>query len=93
MSYNLKYYEQFITGSVKDCSDTDKRWLANRMAKIYRKGHECRDNFRLCRADARWEQSKRYQAIKAGGCCGSFDVELTNPQTGSVFWYGFNYGH
>lgn len=52
--------------------------------------YEFVDTFRACNPyDA--EDLAQYNEIRDGGCCGSAEFQVTHK--GSVYWFGFNYGH
>jgi hypothetical protein len=74
----------------------DLIWLCNPIAKIDQNDPEtleCRDNFRISRVKTLNRVSSRYTQAMNEGCCGYYDEIHTNPETGSRFMIGFNYGH
>lgn len=88
MSYNDRIYGQFIAAAVPQIATADRLWLGNRLGKLYRKGRG--NNYRLCMADSTGSTNARYKAIAANDSAASIDKQLINPQTGNVFWFGFN---
>jgi hypothetical protein len=58
---------------------------------IAQRGKNC-DNFRWAESTNR-AQMRRYHRWQALGCCGSYDDEIVDRDTGRRFMIGFNYGH
>lgn len=91
-SFNAKIYGHIV----EQCTDNamDYSWLCNQLGKLYKEIDDgCVDN---CRADVATDndgKTDNYTRAMNGGCCGSVDRLVTNTQTGSKFWIGFNYGH
>lgn len=70
-------------------------FLAKRVARAIRrtKAHDqCLDNIRVADVDIA-EELEHYEKMRAVGCCGFFDAEITHYKSGRHFRYGFNYGH
>jgi hypothetical protein len=68
-------------------------FLAKRVgAKIRRFDLSCANNWRIARKHNPKEVSN-YHKLRRSGCCGSFDTEITHYKSGTVFLFGFNYGH
>lgn len=53
---------------------------------------DCVDNHRIADASDP-EEVAAYEAIRDGGCCGSFDTQIVHPKTGKTILIGCNYGH
>jgi hypothetical protein len=90
VSHNDRIYGEFITVAVPHIEQADRMWLGNQMGKIYKKGHGHRHKYRLCMADRTGEATVSYKARAANDSMGRVDKKLINPQTGNVFWFGFN---
>lgn len=86
-NHNDRIYGQFIAAAVPGIDQADRLWLANQLAKIYRKGFAAPRNFRLC-AD---RENSSYTMRRANGKGPAYDTQLVNFQTGRAFLYGFNY--
>lgn len=60
--------------------------------RIAQRGKDFCDNFRWAESTSR-SQMRRYRRWQAIGCCGSYDAEIVDRDTGRSFMIGFNYGH
>jgi hypothetical protein len=90
--FNVERNGELVLRSLPDVDFNDWVWLCNQVSSIHKKWYPSVDNVRLCRVTVD-QTSIEYQRTKDRGCCLSFDRMLVNKRTGSVFFYGFNYGH
>ena len=73
-------------------NEHDAKFIANKFGKYYSK-YSCIDNYRICFSDEAKTKTREYCYRADNGCCGTFDIHITNQYTGNSFWIGFNHGH
>lgn len=94
-SHNLRLYSERVKWFIPEISELDLKFVCNKSASLYRRLDRavgCVDNFRVMQSNTK-EANQRYRDALASGCCGSTDLDYTNPYTKNTFTIGFNYGH
>jgi hypothetical protein len=93
--YNVEMNGKMVLRAIPDIGYSDWVWLCNQIGSIHKKVYSCVSNVRLCRTKQGSSDlpTSEYKEAQSRGCCGFFDRMLVNKKTGSVFHYGFNYGH
>lgn len=91
LSHNQRYYKH-VTDLFDVTNEHDAKFIANKFGKYYSK-YSCIDNYRICFSDEAKTKTREYCYRADNGCCGTFDLYITNQYTGNSFWIGFNHGH
>lgn len=90
-SYNVKRNGMDVLRTFPDIGGDDFCWLCNQIAKAVEDVNDnCIDNWRMCYGPV---PDRGYEAQRKTGCCGFYDIVITNPKTGTTFCIGCNYGH
>lgn len=90
-THNSRIYGHIVNEYVNNTHDY--YFLSNELAKLYNKvggASNFTDSVRVCHSiKGKWSKDFEERIT----CCGTANLEVSNPKTGNVFWIGFNYGH